>query len=277
VDRATATSARSQSVRTNRRYQTPWSKARLAAAVDATRPRGATANGRLFADEIEFFATDGTRHEVSSGMVLAERGQPARDIHLVEHGAAAVRGAIERHRPILAFTMPDELCGAIPALLRQAAPWDTIAVTDSSVITIPADRFIPVVGDRWADRWSTRTVSWLAEIGARVADLDGNNLTGQVAALLLRHRGGSPVYMRRRTLADLLDVEDSAIRRVLDELRRLGAVRLHGSHVTITRADLLQSTVAAARGQSRPESIEGLPATAVTDSLSPAACYLPDG
>lgn len=265
TDRAKAASTGSESVQTDRRDPTAWSTARLSAAVDVIRGRRATANGRLFADEIDFFASNGTRHEVPSGMVLAERGQPARDVHLVERGAVAVFGAIERHRPILAIIMPDELCGAVPALLHQAAPWDTAAITDSSVVTVPADRFVSAVLDRWADRWSTRTLSWLAAIGTRVADLDGIDLTAQVAALLLRQRDGSSVGIRCRTLVDLLDVDDDAIRRVLDDLRRLGAVRLHSGHVTVAQAHLLRAAAAAARAKPRPESTEGLPA-ADTDS-----------
>lgn len=258
TDQSAVATVVSRSVCTDRRFRTAWSKARLSAAVAATRPaRIGTASGPLLPDEIEFFATEGTRHELPSGVVLAEHGQSVRNVHLVEHGAVAVLGGIEGRRPILAFTMPDELCCAVPALLRQPPPWDTVTITDSSVITISTDQFIPAVLDRWADRWSTRALSWLAEIGARVADLDGVDLTGHVAALLLRHRGEASVHLRCRTLADLLDVDDDTILRVLAELRRFGAVRLDRGHVTIAGLDRLQTTVAAARGSSRPERVEG--------------------
>lgn len=237
-----------QPISTGRRWVTSWSGARLSAAIVATRStRASTTIDPLLSDEIEFFAAEGIRRDVPSGVVLAKHGQPVRDVHLVAHGAVAVLDDLAGRQPILAFALPNELCGAVPALLNEPAPWDTVTVADSSVVTIPTERFTTAVRERWVDRWSTRTLSWLAEIGARVADLDGSDLTAHVAALLLRSPDTASIHRCGRTLADLLDVDNDAIRQVLTDLSRRGAVRITRGRVTIARPDLLQAIVTAAR------------------------------
>ena len=169
------------------------------------------------------------------------------EVHLVQRGAVAVIGKQGRRRPILSFAVRSEFCCAVPALLQEPAPWDAVTVMGSSVITVPITHFSAAVREKWVDRWSTRTLSWLAEIGTRIADLDERNLTGQAAALLLRHRRELSLDLCSRTMADLLDAEDDAIRRVLAELERRGAVQIVSGRVSVARPEVLQATVATAR------------------------------
>jgi CRP-like cAMP-binding protein len=247
-DRAEGAIARSQRTDPGSRYRSSWSTARLSAAVAATRlGRGRVAVDRPLRDEIEFFAAMGTRHEVACGTALVRRGTAMGEVHLVQRGAVAVIGKHGGRRPILSFAVRSEFCCAVPALLEEPAPWDAVTVMGSSVITVPTAHFAAAVRERWVDRWSTRTLSWLAEIGARIADLDERNLTGQAAALLLRHRGELSLNLCSRTIADLLDIDDETVRRVLAELERLGAVRLAGRRVSVAQLEILQATVAAAR------------------------------
>ena len=123
------------------------------------------------------------------------------EVHLVERGAVAVLGDQCGRRPILDFALPREVCSAVAALLRQAVPWDAVAVTDAAVIAVPADVFTAAVQERWVERWTTRTLTWLAEIGLRVEDLDDPEPAGQVAALLLRAHGEYSAEPCRRTIA----------------------------------------------------------------------------
>ena len=170
---------------------------------------------------------------------------------LFRSGVAAVREFGPR-RPIVGFAVRDEVCCAMPALLHQPAAWDGVAVVDSMFIAIPADRFAAAVGERWADQWATRTLSWLVEIGARAADMDGTELPVEVAALLLRHRDGTGIVGCAGALADVLDVDENAIRRVLADLRRLGAIRLTGRRVCVTQPKRLQGIITAGRRVDAP-------------------------
>jgi len=224
-----------------------WSPARLSAAVAAARPPGGRVPvDRLLGDELEFFGSIGVRRELSRGDTLIHGGEKVCEVHLIVGGAVAVLLARDGRRPILGFRMPDELCCAVPALLREPAVWDVVTVTASSVITVPAALFSAAVRDRWVDRWSTRSLSWLAAMGARSADLDCD-LNGQVAALLLRHRQEIPVAVCRQTLADLLDADEGTIGLLLLDFERLGAVRVKAGRITVTQVEILKSTVAAAR------------------------------
>lgn len=146
-------------------------------------------------------------------------------------------------RPILAFALRREVCCAIPALLHEAAPWDAVAVTDASVITVPTDVFTAAVRERWVDRWTSRTMTWLAAVGACVADLDEPGTTAQVAALLLRTRGERAAEPCRRTIADLLDLDDASVRGVLDHLELLGAVRVADGNISVARPEILRGAV----------------------------------
>ncbi|MPZ78905.1 MAG: cyclic nucleotide-binding domain-containing protein [Actinophytocola sp.] len=195
-------------------------------------------------DEVAFFADMGSRRDVRAGVALVRRGTPVREVHLVERGAVAVLGDHGGRRPILAFALRRELCCAIPALLHEAAPWDAVAVTDASVITVPTDVFTAAVRERWVDRWTTRTMTWLAAVGACVAHLDESDPDAQVAALLLRTRGERAEEPCRRTIADLLDLDDATIRGVLDHLELLGAIRLAGGHISVARPEILRGAVA---------------------------------
>jgi CRP-like cAMP-binding protein len=229
------------------RYRRAWSLARLSAGVSAARPPGLRVPiDRLLGDEIEFLTSIGARRELTHGITLIHGGEKIREVHLIVRGAAAVAIDREERRPILGFRMPNELCGAVPALLREPAVWNVVTVTGSSVITVPAARFSAAVRERWVDRWSTRSLSWLAAMGARIADLDCD-LTGQVAALLLRHRREIPLALCRQAIADLLDAEEATIGLILLDFQQLGAVRLRGGRIAVTQVEILKSTVASAR------------------------------
>lgn len=221
-----------------------WSPARLSAAVSAIRSGpGPVACERPFDDEVAFFAAMGDRREVRAGAALVHRGTSAPDVHLVERGAIAVLGDHGGRRPILSFALCRELCYAVPALLHEA-PWDAVAVRDATVLTMPADVFAAAVRKQWVARWTTRTMTWLAAVGARVADLDVPDPAAQVAALLLRTRGDVAAEPCRRTIADLLDVDDATIRHVLDQLRSAGAIRLSAGRVSVARPEVLRAAAA---------------------------------
>ena len=226
------------------RRRVVWSQARVSAAVSAMRSRrGRVASEQALDDEIEFFSAMGIRRDIPAGGTLLHRSTPMHEVHLVERGAVAVIGDHCGRRPILAFALRHELCCAVPALLHEAVPWDAVAVTDAAVMTVPADVFTAAVHDRWVDRWTTRMLAWLAEVGARVADLDEPGPATQVAALLLRTRGEHSAELCRRTIADLLDLDDATIRDVLGRLDLLGAVRLSDGRISVARPEILREAV----------------------------------
>lgn len=231
------------------RRRSPWSTARLSAVVAATRVDGENVGaGQPLRDEIDFFTAMGTRQEVPSGVALVRRGTVMGDVHLVQRGAVAVLGHEGGRRPILALALRRELCGAIPALLPEPAPWDAVTVMESSVVTVPAVAFAAAVQERWADRWSSRILSWLAEVGARVADLEGRDVDAQVAAVLLRHHGEMGVDICRRTIADLLDLDVEVVRPVLAEFVRLGAVSITDGRISVAHGEILRAALGAADG-----------------------------
>jgi CRP-like cAMP-binding protein len=228
------------------RRSAAWSKARLSAAVAATRcGRVPVPSEQPLRDEVEFFGAVGIRQNVRSGAALARRGTRVDEVHLVERGALAVIGDHGGRSPILAFALRRDLCCAVPALLHEATPWDAVAVMDSSVITMSADAFTAAVRDRWVDRWTTRTLTWLAEVGTRMADLDEPDPKAQVAALLLRFRGTHSEELCRRTIADLLDLDDLTTRDILSDLERVGAVSHAGGRISVVRSEMLRATITA--------------------------------
>lgn len=228
----------------DRRHRVAWSKTRLSAAISANRGgQRHEANDSPLGDEVDFFAAMGTRRDVRAGAALVRRGTPVREVHLVERGAVAVIGDHGGRRPILAFAVRPELCCAVPALLHEAAPWDAVAVTEASVITVPTEVFMAAVRERWVDRWTTRTLTWLAEVGARIADLEESGPDAQIAALLLRSRGEPSTDLCRRTIADLLDLDDVTIRAVLCRFEQVGAIERRGTRITVARPEILQGIV----------------------------------
>lgn len=222
----------------------PWSDRRVSAAVAATRRKVHTSRDALH-DEVEFFVAHGTPKHVPSGATLVRLGRQVGEVHLIRDGAFAVMGHACNRWPILAFVLPNEFCCPVPALLHEPAPWEAVAVTDASVISVPAAEFTRAVRDRWSDRWSTRTLTTLAEIAARTADVDAGDLTRQAAALLLRLNGEISVELCRDTICDLLDADRRAVERIIAGFERAGAVRLAGDRIRLHRAEILRSAVAA--------------------------------
>ena len=226
------------------RVRASWSKARLSAAVAAIRCSRASRSGeRPLQDELEFFGAVGTRHEVRSGTVLSRRGSAVSEVHLVERGAVAVTGDHRGHSPILAFALRRELCCAVPALFTEATPWNAVAVMNSSVITVSADTFTAAVRDRWVDRWTTRTLTWLADVGTWATDLDQPDPRMRVATLLLRVRGAHSEDLCRRTISDVLDLDDVTTRNALSDLERIGALQHVGGRFSVARPDILRATL----------------------------------
>jgi CRP-like cAMP-binding protein len=233
------------------RQHVAWSKTRWSAAVSATRHgRKRMAMEQPFGDEIAFFAARGNRRHVQAGATLVHRGTPMNEVHMIERGAVAVVADQGDRRPILAFAVRHELCCAIPALLHEAAPWNAVAVTETAVIAVPAEVFTAAVHEHWVDRWATRTMTWLAEVGARVADLDEPEPAAQVAALLLRLRAEVSTELCRRTIADLLDLDAATVRDVLRRLELVGAVQTSGGRISVARPEILRDVVAQ-RGEQR--------------------------
>jgi CRP-like cAMP-binding protein len=225
-------------------HRVGWSQRRLSAAVSATRCGRRPSSEHPLGDEVEFFSAVGKRREVPAGVALVHRSKQMHEVHLIERGAAAVIGEHRGRRPILAFALRDELCCAVPALLHEPAPWDAVTVTDAAVITVPADVFTAAVHERWVDRWTTRTLLWLAQVGTRVADLDASDPVAQVAAVLLRSKSEVTAELCRSTIADLLDLDDAAVRDIIGRLELVGAVRVSGGRISVIAPEILRATVA---------------------------------
>lgn len=221
------------------RYHTSWSTGRLSAVLATT--RNSQEIDQLQRDEQEFFAAEGVRRDVDCGVVLARSGQVVTDVHLIDRGAAAILGELGERRPILALTVAGELCGAVPALLGEAVPWDVVTVNPSSILSMPAERFVAAVRERWADRWSTRVLTWLAEVGVQNHCLERTDLGEEVAAFLLQHPQVTCGHASCRALADVLDVGAQAIRQVVDRFAQRGALRVVGDQINVTNTDVLRA------------------------------------
>lgn len=221
------------------RYSATWSKTRLRALI-ATAPAPPRV-GVVQDDEAEFFATEGIRRELARGSVLVKHGDMASAVHLVERGVVGVLGIVGDRRPVLALATAGEVTCAVPVLLQTAMPWDVVTITDALITTVPANRFVEVVRQSWADRWTSRILAWLAEVGECQSHLEAGDLEQEIGAFLLRRHARITASQVYQAFADRFDVATDEVRQILDGLSRRGAVRVVGDHVSIADADTLRA------------------------------------
>lgn len=169
---------------------------------------------------------------VEAGTVLLAAGDVVEAVHIVREGALhmTVRNPTVG-RQTIGLANPGDVVGDIAIFLGHVLPYDVIADTDATVLTITRERLMGLLASSpsMALRWTTSVAMRADEAQRRLVTLLTKDLSAQIATLLLDHRvlddDAWVVRMPHQTIAHLLGARRQSVSRVLGQMRRDGLVR----------------------------------------------------
>lgn len=185
--------------------------------------------------------------------VIAEQGAPADALHLIERGSARlVRVAPEEDRKTVGIARAGELLAPLEVLAGEAFPWTARTLEFTRVVSIRRAALHDLV--LGYPELGLHLIGWLARANLRaLARLDEGAPYGdgrRVAQLLLdlaRHAGARTANgwhldfsVDHDELATLACTTREAVRRVLRELCRAGAITLARRGLTIVDEERLR-------------------------------------
>ena len=142
--------------------------------------------------------------------------------------------------------------GDLAALFHTPAFFDAFAVTEATVLVVPATEFLEALDLRspFVRQWAIGLGGRIAALQVRLEELLGGDLRSQVASLLHHElkAGSRVVSLTQQTIADLLGVQRTSVTRTLQGLQRQGIIEIGYGHIAVRDPALL----AKAAGDHRP-------------------------
>ncbi|HEY0636859.1 MAG TPA: Crp/Fnr family transcriptional regulator [Pseudonocardiaceae bacterium] len=201
----------------------------------------ATFWGSLRPDDREALAGAGTFHQLGAAETLCHENERVGRVFLVMTGGVEVfRDDGAGHRVVLAHRGPGDVIGELAAVDGGAASASVVTAGPATVLMVPAERFAALCQERPRLTWQV-----LAIAVARLRDSDTHrsrsrsDVRTRTIHLLLElagdRPGAGPATLRigQQNLADRASASLASVTRVLDELRRSGAVTTGRGRITV--------------------------------------------
>jgi CRP-like cAMP-binding protein len=156
---------------------------------------------------------------------------------VVRRGVVGLGRRAHERRITYLLLRPGGLVGDVAALLGGVAFFDAFAVTEASVLAVPAAGFLEALDLRspFSRRWAVGLSERISALQTRLGEVLGGDLRSRIA-LLLHHElaGGSRVVsLTQQTIADLLGVPRTSVTRTLQGLQRQGIVDIGYGHIAV--------------------------------------------
>jgi CRP-like cAMP-binding protein len=211
---------------------TPLHALLVSAAVSA-------GSGRLRERELEGLAARVPQRQFLAGRRVLGRGDPVEHLSLIHSGRVGLVWQ-SAGRVILSVLGTGDLLGETALLLGTPAPWEAVALVDTTVLDIPAGSVLAALEDEsaLASQWIIGASARLAAAWDRLEELLAGDLRSQVASLLLRELGGgADVFLTQQVIADMLGARRTSVTRVLGDLRRRRLIALGYGRITLLDRD----------------------------------------
>jgi CRP-like cAMP-binding protein len=177
--------------------------------------------------------------ELAAGTVLFVAGQPPDGVWILRHGGVELAVGAGRRRAVIGVLRPGDVDGDIPLLLDMPPPYTARAVTDSTLLYLPAGSFEKLLAERPAitRRWLSSVAQRQAASQLRLASLLGRPLAEQAAVLLRDEAQDGAVALSQQILAAMLGVRRPSLNKVLKDFERRGLIELGYRAITIHDPD----------------------------------------
>jgi CRP-like cAMP-binding protein len=179
------------------------------------------ARGALTPTELGALVTRGHQHRIAGGGYLFRQGEHLDHVYIIREGLVALGRRAGTRRAVLLLLHDGDITGDVPLLAGAPAPFDAVAVTDTTFVTIPAPVFLASLEQNpgFAHRWVLSMGGRLAAWQARLQGLLAGDLRAQVASLLLHEASTTPtIHLTQQLIANLLGARRTSVNRVLQGL-----------------------------------------------------------
>lgn len=186
----------------------------------------------------------GSRHHWDRGQFLFSAGDPARSLHLITSGVAAVsRGIADGRRQILVFLFADDVCGLVQSNGRYVFDYEVITAATTRAVDMGHVRRLTSSHTDIAEAVKEkmfRTERRLAEQLVAVGQLNAKervvHFLGRLSqSYAERDMPTDPLVlpMARRDLADHLGMRLETLSRAFTDLKRQGLIDLQDDYTVV--------------------------------------------
>ena len=216
---------------------------RKATAVIPTDKRVRPAARTFGAADLDAMAKRCPERTLVAGRCLFRAGTPLDCVYVVRQGLLGQGRRTHGRRVTLLLLHPGDVIGDEAALLGSPARFDTFAVTDATVLVVPAADFIDALDLRspFRRQWVVGLGERISALQARLDDLLGGDLRSRIASLLHHELEADSrvVRLTQQTMADLLGVPRTSVTRTLQGLQRQGIIELGYRYIAVRDYDAL--------------------------------------
>ena len=184
--------------------------------------------GVLVRTEVDELVDEYPVERYAGGMTIVREGDRGDFVYVVVDGIVELRRSIAGRTVTLQLLRPGAVFGDAPVLLSRPEPFDAFAVSDTALVTIPANELFPLLNRRphLARRWLETYAARIADTQARVGDLLSGTLDAQVASYLLRVADHGELEISQERLAQLFGVRRTSLNQVLRRMETRGLIEL---------------------------------------------------
>ena len=187
--------------------------------------------------ELDSLAGRCPERTLAAGQCLFQEGMALSDVYVVHRGVVGLGRRVRGRRTTFLLMHSGEVVGDVAALLGGTALFDAYALTDATLVVVPAGQFLAALElhSPFSRQWATGLGQRVVALQGRLEDLLGGDLRGRIASLLHHElRGTSRVVpLTQQTIADLLGVPRTSVTRTLKSLQRQGIVDLGYGHIAV--------------------------------------------
>ena len=191
----------------------------------------------LGSTELEAMAKRFPKRALAADACLFREGTVLDCIYVVRRGVIGQGRRSHGRRVTFLLLREGDIVGDEAALLGSPALFDTFAVTDATVLVVPAAEFLEALDLRspFGQQWAVGLGGRISALQGRLAELLGGDLRSRIAALLHHELGpGSRVVsLTQQTIADLLGVQRTSVTRTLRGLQRQGIIEIGYGHIAV--------------------------------------------
>ena len=188
---------------------------------------------------------------LAAGQCLFQEGSSLTNVYVVRRGLVGLGRRAHGRRITFLLSRPGDIVGDVAALLGGVALFDAFAVTEATLLVVPATEFLDALDLRspFSRRWAIGLGERISALQSRLDEALGGDLRSRVA-LLLHHelQGASRVVsLTQQTIADLLGVPRTSVSRTLQGLQRQGIIDIGYGHIAVLESGALAAVAGHAR------------------------------
>lgn len=189
----------------------------------------------LGSDDIAELAALLREDRYPAGATVFRIGDAPARVGIVRHGAVELSRELNGRRVVLQILGTGDGVGDLGVFLRMTAPYDGIALEDTTILSIDSVAFHRLLEQqpRLARRWMTSVAGRLVSYQARLMEVLAGGLEAQVASVLVRRSERGVVNLSQSNIAELVGGNRSSVNRVLRRLEEQQLLRLRYGQIEL--------------------------------------------